>query len=212
MTAAVLAQEGGNNNFLLPNGTFIVELAIFLIILGVFWKYVVPPVRKAMGERQDMIRRQIEESRQAHERLEQAEAKYREVLTVARTEAAKIRDEARAEAGKIKAELREQAEREVNQIRLRGEEQLATQREQVLRQLRAELGELAVTLAGRIVGESMTDEARRRGTVDRFIQELEGMPARAGAEASADTGAPATESATESATGPAARTGGRRRS
>ena len=179
MTAYVLAaQEGGGNNFLVPNGTFIAELLIFLIILGVFWKYVVPPVKKAMTERQKMIRRQIEESRKTRERLDAADAKYREVLGEARTEAAKIRDEARAEAGRIKAELREQAEREVAQIRQRGEEQLATQREQVVRQLRSEIGELAVTLAERIIGESMQDEARRRDTVDRFIDELDAMSAR----------------------------------
>lgn len=185
MTALVTAQEegGGDSNFLVPNGTFVVELVIFLIILFVIWKYVVPPVSKAMAERQEMVRRQIEDSREAKQRLEQADARYREVLAEARTEAAKIRDEARAEAGKIKAELREQAEREVAQIRQRGEEQLATQREQVLRQLRGELGDLAVSLAGRIVGESMAEEARRHGTVDRFITELEGMPARSAAAA-----------------------------
>jgi F-type H+-transporting ATPase subunit b len=188
-TRVFVAQEGGDN-FLVPNGTFIVELVIFLIILGVFWKYVVPPLRKAMTERQEMIRRQIEESRKTRERLEAAEAKYREVLSEARTEAAKIRDEARAEAGRIKAELREQAEREVAQIRQRGEEQLATQREQVVRQLRSEIGELAVTLAERIIGESMQDEARRRGTVDRFIDELDSMSATddTGAREPAGTG------------------------
>jgi F-type H+-transporting ATPase subunit b len=177
MTGHMFAAQEGGDNFLVPNGTFIVELVIFLIILGVVWKYVVPPVKKAMTERQEMIRRQIEESRKTRERLEAADAKYREVLSEARTEAAKIRDEARAEAGRIKAELREQAEREVEQIRQRGEEQLATQREQVVRQLRSEIGELAVTLAGRIIGESMQDEARRQDTVDRFIGELEAMSA-----------------------------------
>jgi len=187
MTERVLAAES-SSNFLVPNGTFIVELVIFLIILAVFWRYMVPPVQKAMAGRQEMIRRQIEENRKAHELLEQADAKYREVLAEARTEAAKIRDEARAEAGKIKAELREQADREVAQIRQRGEEQLATQREQVLRQLRSEIGDLAVTLAGRIVGESMADEARRRGTVDRFIEELDALPAKDGAEEGAEAG------------------------
>jgi F-type H+-transporting ATPase subunit b len=34
------------------------------------------------------------------------------------------------------------------------------------------VGTLAVDLAGRIVGESLADEARSRGTVDRFINEL----------------------------------------
>jgi len=172
------AEEGGTDNFLVPNGTFFAELLIFLIIFWVIWKYVVPPVRKAMTERQEMVRRQIEEAKEARERLEAADAKFREVLGEARTEAAKIRDEARAEAGRIKTDLREQAEREVAQIRQRGEEQLATQREQVVRELRGEIGRLSVALAGRIVGESMEDEARRRGTVDRFIDELDAMSAQ----------------------------------
>jgi F-type H+-transporting ATPase subunit b len=42
-----------------------------------------------------------------------------------------------------------------------------------VRDLRAEVGTLAVDLAGRIVGESLADEARSRGTVDRFISELD---------------------------------------
>ncbi len=185
MSAYILAaEEGGTDNFLVPNGTFFAELLIFLVIFWVIGKYVVPPVKKAMTERQEMVRRQIEESREARERLDDADAKYREVLGEARTEAAKIRDEARAEAGKIKADLREQAEREVAQIRQRGEEQLATQREQVVRELRGEIGRLSVALAGRIVGESMEDEARRRGTVDRFIDELSAMSAADGDDTS----------------------------
>src|SRR5829696_3021608 len=180
MTARVLAQDEGNDIFLIPNATFFVELFIFLAMLFVIWRWIVPPIKKATVERQEMVRRQIEESRQAKERLEQADAAYREAMSEARTEAAKIRDEARAEAGRIKADLREQAEREVAVIRQRGEEQLERQREQVKRELSAEIGRLAVALAGRIVGESMEDESRRRGTVDRFIDELEGMAAPAG--------------------------------
>jgi F-type H+-transporting ATPase subunit b len=185
MTARLLAAEEGGDIFLVPNGTFFAELAVFVVIFWVIWRFVVPPVKKAMTERQEMVRRQIEESRRTNERLEAAEAKYSEVLAEARTEAAKIRDEARAEAGKIKAELRDQADREVALIRQRGEEQLATQREQVLRQLRSEVGQLAIALSERIVGEAMAGEVRRRGTVDRFIDELDAMSARDGDEAAA---------------------------
>ena len=42
-----------------------------------------------------------------------------------------------------------------------------------MRDLRSEVGTLAVDLAGRIVGESLADEARSRGTVERFIAELD---------------------------------------
>ena len=216
MTARVLAQTEGNENFLIPNATFFVELGISLIILFVIWRYVVPPIKKATQERQEMMRRQIEDARRAKERFEQADAKYHEAILEARTEAAKIRDEARAEAGRIKAELREQAEHEVALIRQRGEEQLERQREQVKRELSAEIGQLAVTLAERIVGESMQDEANRRGTVDRFIAELEGMPTREGSAEPGERVEPA-QATSESAPKTTARggrggSGGRRKS
>jgi len=175
MSTRNLAEQGGGNLFLIPNATFFVELVIFLVVLGVIWRYVVPPVKRAMGERQEMVRRQIQESQQASERLAEAQARYAEALALARVEAAKIREAARADAQEIKDEMRRQAEQEVARIRERGVEQLATQREQVVRELRGELGRLAVTLAGRIVGDSVADDARQAGTVDRFLDELQGV-------------------------------------
>lgn len=174
------APGGGGNLFLIPNATFIVELVILLIVLGVLWRYAMPPVKRAMDERREMVRRQIEESQQASKRLTEAEARYSQALAEARVEAAKIRETARADAQEIKDEMRKQAEQEVARIRERGEEQLAHQRDQIVREMRGELGKLAVTLAGRIVGESVADEARRAGTVDRFLDELQAMAAPEG--------------------------------
>ena len=54
-----------------------------------------------------------------------------------------------------------------------GREQLQHERDALVRQLRAELGELAVELASRILGESLAEEARQRGTVDRFLAEVQ---------------------------------------
>jgi len=185
----ILAAEGGN--FLVPNATFIAEVVAFLIILWILYRYVVPPVQKAMRERQELIRGQIEESRQAHEQLAKAEAEYQRALTEARAEAARIRDSARADADRLREELRAQAQEEADRIRQRSAEQLDTQRQQVVNQLRAEIGRLAATLAGRIVGESLEDDARRKRTVDRFLSELEQMAeSTSGAVADAE---PATE-------------------
>lgn len=182
MSAEILATRTvvAQSNFLIPNGTIIVELVIFLVVLGVIWRYVVPPIKRIMQQRQEMIRKQIEESQDASERLAAAERKYEEALDEARTEAAKIREGARAEAQRIKEEMRDSAEQEVAGIRHRGEEQLATQRSQVVRELRSEIGNLAVTLSERMVGESLADDTRRSATVDRFLDELDGMSATEG--------------------------------
>ena len=102
---------------------------------------------------------------------------YRAQLAEARTEAAQIRDQARAEGQQILEELRAQAQEESARIVARGEEQLTAQRQQIVHELRGQIGTLAVDLAGRVVGESLADDARRSGTVDRFLTELDGMAA-----------------------------------
>jgi F-type H+-transporting ATPase subunit b len=167
-TTTVLA-----GNFLVPNGTFIAELIAFLIILGVLWRYVLPPVSKAMSDRQNLIRDQLEEGRQASERLKQAEADYRKALDEAKAAAAAIRDQARADAAGIREEILERAQQEKDRIVESGREQLTADRQALVRQLRAELGDLAVELASRILGEALAEEARQRGTVDRFLAQLQ---------------------------------------
>ena len=160
-------------NFLVPNGTFLAELFAFAVILGVLWRYVLPPVRKAVTDRQDMIRAQLDEGRQASARLKQAEAEYRKALEQANAAAATIRDQARADAASIREEMLARAAQDRDRIIEAGHEQLATDRRALVRDLRNELGDLAVELAGRILGESLTEEARRRGTVDRFLAQLQ---------------------------------------
>jgi len=161
------------DNFLVPNATFIVELIIFVVILVLLAKYVLPRINGYLDERQRAIRRQFDEAAEAKERAEAAENEYRQLLVEARHEAARIREDAREEGAAIIAEMREQAQDESARIQRHGQLQLDAERQQVLQQLRVQVGTMAMTLASRIVGESLEDEARRNRTVERFIATLE---------------------------------------
>lgn len=158
-------------------GTLIAEIVALVVVVAVLVKYVVPPLQRMMRQRQDLIRRQLEESRAAHQRLEAAEQQYRDALAEAKAEAARIRDDARADAQRIAEELQEQARREVERIRQRGEEELARAHQQVVRELRAELGARSAALAERLVRQSLAEEEARSRSVDAFIDELEGASA-----------------------------------
>lgn len=168
-----------SNNFLVPNATFIAELIAFLIILGVIWRYIVPPVQNAMRERQTVIRQQMEDADKAKEQLAEAQAAYQNALTEARAEGARIRENARAEAQRTIEELRAQAQEESARIIARGEEQLEHQRGAIVRELRAEIGTLAVELSEKIVSQQLADDARVRATVDAFLAGLEAQDATA---------------------------------
>lgn len=158
---------------------WISELVCTVVIAFVLWRYAVPPVRKAMRRQQDTIREQLEESEKAQQRLDEASQAYEKAVAEARTDAAKIRDDARADAQRIEEEMQAYAEREIERIRQRGEEQLVLQRQQLTRELRAHIGNQAAELAGRIVHEHLGQAGNREATVDRALDELEGMAAPA---------------------------------
>jgi F-type H+-transporting ATPase subunit b len=146
----------------------------FAIVCYVLMKFVFPRMEETFRARVDAIEGGLKRAEEAQAEANGLLEQYRAQLAEARTEAARIRDEARADAEGIRQDLLTTAREESERIINAGRDQLAAQREHIVRDLRAEVGSLAVELAGRIVGESLADEARSRGTVDRFISELGG--------------------------------------
>lgn len=162
------------SNFLVPNATFFVELAAFALLLFLLAKYVIPPINRAMTARQDAIREQFAELDEAKTEAHAAEEEFKSQIADARHEAARIREEAREQGAQIIAEMREQAQAEAARIVEHAHAQIEADRKAAQASLRSEVGTLATTLAGRIVGESLDDEARQSRVVDRFLAELEG--------------------------------------
>ncbi len=180
----VAAAEGGGGGFwedaypVIPHpGELIVGIISFVILYFLYKRIVVPRLERMLAERQRSIEGGIERAEAMQAEAKAALERYQAQLAEARSEAAQIRDQARAEGQQILEELRRQAQEESARIVARGEEQLATSRQQVVNELRGQIGALAVDLAGRVVGESLADDARRSGTVDRFLAELDGMTA-----------------------------------
>jgi len=89
------------------------------------------------------------------------------------SEANEIRESAREQGASIVAEMRGQAQAEAARITESAKRQVDAERQQAVVSLRQEVGALSTTLASKIVGESLQDEVRQNGIVDRFLAELE---------------------------------------
>jgi F-type H+-transporting ATPase subunit b len=161
------------SNFLVPNATFLVELFAFAIMVFILAKYVIPPINKAMTDRQNAIRKEFADLEEAQADARKAEKDFKEQLAQARHEAAKIREDAREQGAGIIADMRTQAQEESERILKHARAQLEAERSQAVQSLRNEVGTMATTLAGRIVGEALEDDDRRARTVERFISALE---------------------------------------
>lgn len=182
MNALVQAaeEEGGTSNFLVPDFTFVLEFIAFAVLFFLLAKYVIPPINSAMERRQDAIRQQFAEAASAKASARAAEDEYKGQLADARHEANRLRDEAREQGTAIIADAKKQAQVEHDRIVAHAHAQIEADRQHAVTSLRGEVGTLATTLAGRIVGESLDDDERQARVVERFLADLEADSAAAG--------------------------------
>src|SRR5580658_8734449 len=164
---------------LIPTGSeLILGIVCFVIVFGILGKMLLPRITKTLNEREDAIQGGINRADEAQAEAQAVLQQYRAQLDDAKHEAARMREEAREQGAQIIAEMRERAEAEARRITESAQAQIEAERQQALISLRAEVGTLAVDLASRIVGESLTEQARQSRMVDRF---LEGIEAQSGA-------------------------------
>jgi F-type H+-transporting ATPase subunit b len=179
IAASLLAAE--ETNPLIPHTyELVVGILAFVIVLVVVGKILVPRIQKTLAERTDAIEGGIKRAEDAQAEAQRTLEEYRTQLAEARHEAARIREDAREQAAAIKAELREEAQAEARRIVEAAHVQIEADRQAAFAQLRVEIGRMSTTLAGRIVGEALEDEARQSRIVDRFLDELENAPQAAG--------------------------------
>lgn len=172
-TSTILAAEGETNPIGLPWGEVVIGAVAFALLLFVLGKLVWPMFEKAYAARTEAIEGGIAKAETAQRDAQEALEQYQRQLAGAREEAAKIREDARAQAQAIRDDMLAQAHAETERIAAAGRAQLDAQRAQVVAELRADLGRTSVELAGKVVGESLSDQALQNRTVERFLAELE---------------------------------------
>lgn len=148
-------------------------VVLLLILYLIMRKTVVPAFEKMYEDRSSKIEGGMQRAAIAEAKAEAALAQYQDQLAEAREEAAKIREDAKNQSAQILAEARDRAAKESDRILESGRQQLAAERAQLVAELRGEVGGMATSLAGKIVGESLDDDERAMRTVDRFLADLE---------------------------------------
>lgn len=163
-----------------PIDELIIGIIAFLIVFGGLAKFALPGIKKTLAERADAIEGGIERAAKAEAEATALAEQYREQLAAAREEAASIRTQAQSDRAAIIEEARSEARAAAQAVTAQAEAQLAADRSQATAALTRQIGEIAVDLAGKVVGQSLSDDARVRQTVEDFIADLERQAADQG--------------------------------
>ena len=120
-----------------------------------------------------MARKLVSDRQEAKQLLEKAQTAYKTAMADARHEAAQLRAQAEEQRREIVEGASTEAEARAAEIISRGQARLVAERRQAIRQLKADLGNVAVELAEKILGEALADDQRQQRLIDRFLSHIE---------------------------------------
>ncbi|MEO8425412.1 MAG: F0F1 ATP synthase subunit B [Actinomycetota bacterium] len=147
----------------------IIAAANFLLFLAIIWTFAFKPVSRMLEDRKARIEQGLKDAEQARRDRESAEAERVATLTEARRESNDIL----ARAQKIAQETRDAdikaTKEELERLRTRAAADIEAEKVRAVAELRAEVADLALRAASRVVGETLTSERERR-LVEEFLQ------------------------------------------
>ncbi|MDP9800506.1 F-type H+-transporting ATPase subunit b [Arcanobacterium wilhelmae] len=174
MLSTVILAAGDKPNPLLPALPDLLWGTIAFIIVAVaVYKFGWPAFSDMLEERAAKIERGLEAADRARAEIADERKVLEGQLSEAHREAAEIRERATENARTIVADAQNKAKDEAASILDANQRRIAADTETASRALRSDVGAVATELAGRIVGEAITDQALASRVIDRFLDELE---------------------------------------
>jgi F-type H+-transporting ATPase subunit b len=149
----------------------IVGALAFAILFYFMWKWVLPRLNTLLEERRQKIQGEMERAESARSEADSLLADYRVQLAQARDEGNRIIEEARKTADQLRRDMQAKASEEADATVVRAQEEIRAERDRVFQELRGQVGDIAVELAARVVGQSL-DKAAHERLIDEYIDQV----------------------------------------
>jgi F-type H+-transporting ATPase subunit b len=162
-----------NNPLVQPDpGLFIWTIITFLVLLGLLAKFAWRPLLKALENRQETIRKSLDDAQKAKEELERLQGESAQIIRQARVDAESIIAKTRADADKLAEELRLKAREEAEGIVKNAERQIQIETRRALQEIRNEAVDLSVTIASKLLERHVSKEDNAR-LIDETLKQIE---------------------------------------
>ena len=172
--AVTAAEEVKAKNPILPETKEIFwgGLAFIIVFTLLAWK-AWPAIKKALQDREDKIRGDLEHAESVRNQAETELADYQRQLADARNEAGRIIEEARQSAEQVRKDLIARAEVDAAEIRSKAQDDIRAASERAMADIQGKVSDLSIELAERIVQQNL-DRATQIQLIENYINEVGG--------------------------------------
>jgi F-type H+-transporting ATPase subunit b len=160
-----------NNPLVQPDpGLYIWTIVTFLVLLALLAKFAWKPLLEALDNRQQSIRKALDDARKAKQELEGIHADSARRRARARAEAAEIVSRSRSDADRFREEMKEKARAEAATLMRNAERSIELETSRALQQIRLEAVDLSVGIASKILQRNVSKEDNERLIEETFRQ------------------------------------------
>jgi F-type H+-transporting ATPase subunit b len=165
MTPFLLAaEESGGGSFLVSPGLGLMlwTLLAFGVTMYFLKRFAFPRISKALEDRANAIRKNIEESERQRQEADELLAEYRKRLTEAREQADDIVARARSAADNLKSEATDEGKAKREELVAAARKDIEAETRRSLEQIRKEVADLTVLATERVVRKSLDEDDHQR--------------------------------------------------
>ena len=159
------------------NGTVIVELITFLIMLAILARWVYPEIVRLAEARQRAVAEELAAAEKARADAQAKLNEAQEKLEESRRMAQGLIDSAGKSAEQLRQERRDKAEEESRRIVQAAQQEIEAERERAVRLVRDSVADLVVSATEKVIGERL-DGPKHRKLIERSIEEVAGGDGR----------------------------------
>lgn len=155
----------------LDPGMIIWTWITFFVVLIILSKIALKPMLEAIKSREDGIRNDLEQAKNQREEAEATLEKHQKLMAGAEAEAQKILKENKALADKARQELMDDARQDAEKLLEKAKSEIERQKDSALASLKAEVADLAVGAAEKIIIQNL-DKEKQKSVVDEYIKSM----------------------------------------
>ena len=145
---------------------------VFLFVLAILWKWGFPAITKMVKERQNYINDSLEKAHEANEKLANIQKEGESILQQAREQQAAVLKEATATRDAIVAKAADQAKAKGAELIAEAKAEIEQEKQQAIREIRAQVAELSVKIAEKIVKEKLSTDDKQMELIDKLLDEV----------------------------------------
>lgn len=145
---------------------------VFLVVLAVLWKWGFPAITNMVRERKNYIDESLRKAHEANEKLANIQQEGESILQEAREKQAAILKEATETREAIVAKAQGQAKEEGARLLSDAKSEIEAQKQQAIREIRAQVAELSVKIVEKIVRERLSSDDKQMELIDKLLDEV----------------------------------------